>query len=201
MRHGGRCPPRPSRNVPTFQSQNPSRSSGLSEAFDPRETQIWKRLRSNSCRAAFDREGSGCYHQSAGWSSLVARWAHNPKVAGSNPAPATKLILLNHKGQRVSRWPFILFIPCTNVQNFRKCICNSAFVCLDCVRVAHRGLRFGMPQPILPDCHWRPDLIEQRGIAMPESMETIPTEEARHSAAWDSTQLNRLHRVPRVRLF
>ncbi len=24
----------------------------------------------------------------AGWSSLVARWAHNPKVAGSNPAPA-----------------------------------------------------------------------------------------------------------------
>ena len=28
---------------------------------------------------------------SAGWSSQVARWAHNPKVAGSNPAPATKL--------------------------------------------------------------------------------------------------------------
>jgi hypothetical protein len=27
---------------------------------------------------------------SAGWSSLVARRAHNPKVAGSNPAPATK---------------------------------------------------------------------------------------------------------------
>jgi hypothetical protein len=27
----------------------------------------------------------------AGWSSLVARWAHNPKVAGSNPAPATSL--------------------------------------------------------------------------------------------------------------
>ncbi len=25
----------------------------------------------------------------AGWSSQVARWAHNPKVAGSNPAPAT----------------------------------------------------------------------------------------------------------------
>ena len=27
----------------------------------------------------------------AGWSSLVARQAHNLKVAGSNPAPATKL--------------------------------------------------------------------------------------------------------------
>ena len=26
----------------------------------------------------------------AGWSSLVARRAHNPKVVGSNPAPATK---------------------------------------------------------------------------------------------------------------
>ena len=24
----------------------------------------------------------------AGWSSLVARWAHNPKVVGSNPTPA-----------------------------------------------------------------------------------------------------------------
>src|SRR5213592_637358 len=29
-------------------------------------------------------------HADAGWSSSVARWAHNPEVAGSNPAPATK---------------------------------------------------------------------------------------------------------------
>ena len=29
------------------------------------------------------------YVHDAGWSSLVARRAHNPKVAGSNPAPAT----------------------------------------------------------------------------------------------------------------
>ena len=28
----------------------------------------------------------------AGWSSLVARRAHNPKVVGSNPAPATRHI-------------------------------------------------------------------------------------------------------------
>ena len=28
----------------------------------------------------------------AGWSSLVARRAHNPKVVGSNPAPATTYI-------------------------------------------------------------------------------------------------------------
>src|SRR5438874_3075601 len=25
----------------------------------------------------------------AGWSSSVARWAHNPEVTGSNPVPAT----------------------------------------------------------------------------------------------------------------
>ena len=30
-----------------------------------------------------------CSHFDAGWSSLVARRAHNPKVVGSNPAPAT----------------------------------------------------------------------------------------------------------------
>jgi hypothetical protein len=34
----------------------------------------------------------GCYDQSAGWSSQVARWAHNPKVEGSNPSPATNTI-------------------------------------------------------------------------------------------------------------
>ena len=28
----------------------------------------------------------------AGWSSLEARRAHNPKVVGSNPAPATKTL-------------------------------------------------------------------------------------------------------------
>jgi beta-glucanase (GH16 family) len=32
------------------------------------------------------------YDVGAGWSSLVARWAHNPKVEGSNPSPATNLI-------------------------------------------------------------------------------------------------------------
>ena len=33
----------------------------------------------------------------AGWSSLVARRAHNPKVVGSNPAPATKKNMLTNK--------------------------------------------------------------------------------------------------------
>jgi hypothetical protein len=33
------------------------------------------------------------YSENAGWSSLVARQAHNLKAAGSNPAPATKFLL------------------------------------------------------------------------------------------------------------
>src|SRR5882724_12893559 len=37
----------------------------------------------------FDATDTGCYDHYAGWSSLVARWAHNPKVGGSNPPPAT----------------------------------------------------------------------------------------------------------------
>ena len=40
----------------------------------------------------FDAPRSGCYDRTAGWSSLVARWAHNPKVGGSNPPPATNAI-------------------------------------------------------------------------------------------------------------
>jgi hypothetical protein len=35
--------------------------------------------------------GSNSKVSVAGWSSLVARRAHNPKVVGSNPAPATIL--------------------------------------------------------------------------------------------------------------
>ena len=42
----------------------------------------------------------------AGWSSSVARRAHNPKVVGSNPAPATNL------GRFIERWIvfFLLFV-------------------------------------------------------------------------------------------
>src|SRR5262252_7766220 len=41
----------------------------------------------------FDRTFMDLYYRSAGWSSLVARWAHNPKVGGSNPPPATKQVI------------------------------------------------------------------------------------------------------------
>src|SRR6185312_11741738 len=41
------------------------------------------------CAASgFPPEPLYCFAHAAGWSSLVARRAHNPKVAGSNPAPA-----------------------------------------------------------------------------------------------------------------
>ena len=40
-------------------------------------------------RARYD-EGSA-FRRVAGWSSPVARWAHNPKVGGSNPPPATNI--------------------------------------------------------------------------------------------------------------
>src|SRR5579871_1265613 len=39
-----------------------------------------------------DRAHAVRYDVNAGWSSLVARWAHNPKVGGSNPPPATNQI-------------------------------------------------------------------------------------------------------------
>src|SRR6201986_885776 len=41
--------------------------------------------------AAFVFRGLRSANDDAGWSSPVARQAHNLKVAGSNPAPATKL--------------------------------------------------------------------------------------------------------------
>ena len=34
------------------------------------------------------------HYNIAGWSSSVARRAHNPKVVGSNPTPATKQVTL-----------------------------------------------------------------------------------------------------------
>ncbi len=59
------------------------------ERVEAMRRQCWKRV-------MFDREPIPKYHEEAGWSSLVARWAHNPKVAGSNPAPATNQINILH---------------------------------------------------------------------------------------------------------
>ena len=40
-----------------------------------------------------DIASKGDTYGTAGWSSLVARQAHNLKVGGSNPSPATNLII------------------------------------------------------------------------------------------------------------
>ena len=40
----------------------------------------------------------------AGWSSLEARRAHNPKVVGSNPAPAIFLCLFSFRFQLMERF-------------------------------------------------------------------------------------------------
>ena len=43
-------------------------------------------------RAAQGFESLFLRHYIAGWSSSVARRAHNPEVGGSNPSPATNLV-------------------------------------------------------------------------------------------------------------
>ena len=56
-----------------------------------------------------------CNVSDAGWSSLVARRAHNPKVVGSNPAPATTFKALVHVGA------FLFFIESTPVNLLQFC--------------------------------------------------------------------------------
>ncbi len=57
--------------------------------------------------ASLSTPAACCRALDAGWSSQVARWAHNPKVAGSNPAPATIELFL--QGRVVT--PGLLFFP------------------------------------------------------------------------------------------
>ena len=54
----------------------------MAELVDARD------LKSREMRISYRFE-TGFRHHIAEWSSLVARRAHNPKVVGSNPAPAT----------------------------------------------------------------------------------------------------------------
>ena len=48
----------------------------------------------------------------AGWSSLVARRAHNPKVVGSNPAPATNLIKVQLNQANIVKFTLTFFDIC-----------------------------------------------------------------------------------------
>src|SRR5579862_5575563 len=51
--------------------------------------EAWIRRRNSGIGHSVRCERALWYHLCAGWSSLVARRAHNPEVVGSNPTPAT----------------------------------------------------------------------------------------------------------------
>ena len=46
----------------------------------------------------------------AGWSSLAARRAHNPKVVGSNPTPATTITCIRSDALQQGRFNAALFV-------------------------------------------------------------------------------------------
>ena len=76
-------------------SQIPCRfKSGLRHHLFWRNTQVWlkgpvlKTGRSETARG-FESLFLRHFNDIAEWSSLVARWAHNPKAVGSNPTSAT----------------------------------------------------------------------------------------------------------------
>src|SRR5580658_2226875 len=56
------------------------------------QSEILFRLPSRSLTVRLQKKGESRTIYDAGWSSLVARRAHNPEVVGSNPTPATNLI-------------------------------------------------------------------------------------------------------------
>ena len=95
------------------------------------------------------------YYRVAGWSSSVARRAHNPKVVGSNPAPATK------KDQRLPIFVGSLFSLAGSFSRYCSCPQSS---CLSGLRASTR-LRRGprtlsaggtRPAPLShPFCRWR----------------------------------------------
>src|SRR5438552_16282547 len=73
----------------------------------------------------------------AGWSSPVARWAHNPKVAGSNPAPATNQVAELDRGWRRPPPSFL-----RKLSEFRFAI-NPFVASATVVRVVGEGARAG----------------------------------------------------------
>ncbi len=77
--------------------RGPARSAGgcgrgARGAADTRPRRVWPgaRVRPGPPIWGLFRSALPWRHTDAGWSSSVARWAHNPKVAGSNPVPATR---------------------------------------------------------------------------------------------------------------
>src|SRR5215471_9637756 len=76
----------------------------------------WRIARASALLAAFDAGISLRYSGYAGWSSLVARRAHNPKVVSSNLTPATKFFLI--LTARTISLGAVFFVPI--LENFRS---------------------------------------------------------------------------------
>ena len=118
----------------------------------------------------------------AGWSSSVARWAHNPEVAGSNPAPATIAGL--------GLCPRPVLLPPRPVR---------------CVRECESGTTNGLPREFWsrnPGLGRRPRLAERTGIPSPArsrcrvcEVQPVSIRPQRRDAATHDQRLLGHHRV------
>ena len=101
----------------------------------------------------------------AGWSSLVARRAHNPKVVGSNPAPATNLY---------RQWPRLrpavrgLVVSGLGLRRLPgRCRCGRRFRAARCrpweCRAPRPARRDALPVPCLTPGGGVPGTLQGRG--------------------------------------
>src|SRR5256885_1257592 len=80
----GSCATSPRAPAIPFRRQSHGPSSPRPDASVRRKQSTWQ----ERAEKELGTDRAFRYTVFAGWSSQVARWAHNPKVAGSNPAPA-----------------------------------------------------------------------------------------------------------------
>ena len=80
----------------------------------------------------------------AGWSSLVAHRAHNPKVGGSNPPPATDKL----NGQYFVLSRFFRFMAALERQNTVKLVRSSLLGGIDHLHGGGHGLAWGGRGPV-----------------------------------------------------
>ena len=86
----------------------------------------------------------------AGWSSPVARQAHNLKVVGSNPAPATNFG--QHAPRPFGQRGFFCFVPWPNAIRFAGCHIGKKTAVSALQSCNHRGFnRVDTKQAIDPD--------------------------------------------------
>lgn len=91
----------------------------------------------------------GRYHgrPDAGWSSLAARRAHNPKVAGSNPAPATTFEASDGTAISAKRSPFLFVsraLPKVAMA-WRNAGIRAVPPSVEAARMLHRACSMGEP--------------------------------------------------------